>query len=60
MSRRFLDLLSHIIVTVEVEDIGDEVKGVLIVLDIRIEPSQIEAVCEIIFVDFAEVFIASG
>lgn len=60
MSRRFLDLLSHIIVTVEVEDIGDEVKGVLIVLDIRIEPSQIEAVCEIIFVNFAEVFIASG
>lgn len=56
---RFLDLFSHVIVTVQIKDISDEVKSVLIILDIRIESSQIEAVCEIVFVDFTKVFIAS-
>lgn len=59
MSCRLLDLLSHVIVTVQVKDISDEVKGVLIILDIRVEPSKIEAVREIVFVDLAEIFIAS-
>lgn len=56
---RFLDMLSHIIVTVQVKDICNEVESVLIILDIRIEPSKVESVCEIIFVDLAEIFIAS-
>ena len=59
MSCRFLDLLSHVIITIQVENVSDEVKSVLIVLDICIEASKVEAVGEIVFVDFAEVFIAS-
>ena len=59
MPCRLLDLLSHIIVTVQVKYISDEIKSVLIILDISIEPSKIEAVCEIVFIDFAEVFVAS-
>ena len=59
MPCRFLDLLSHVIVTVQIKDISDEVKSVLIILDIRVEPSKVEAVCEVVFVDFAKVFIAS-
>ncbi len=59
MPCRFLDLLPHIIVTVKVKDISDEVKSILIILDIRIEPSKVEAIREIVFVDLAEIFVAS-
>lgn len=59
MPRRFLNLLSHIIVTIQVEDISDEIKSVLVILDICIEPSEVEPVCKVIFVNLAEVFIAS-
>lgn len=59
MPCRLLDLLSHVIITVQIKDVSDEVKSVLIILDICVEPSEIEAVCEIVFVDLAEVFIAS-
>lgn len=41
---RFLDLLSHVIVDLHIEYIGDEIQGVLIVLDFRIEARQVEAV----------------
>lgn len=58
MPRRFFDLLSHIIITVQVKDISDEVESVLIVLYIRVESSQVETVREIVLIDFAEVFVA--
>ena len=59
MPCRFLNLFSHIIVTIQVKDIGDEVKSVLIILDIRVESSQVEAVRKIVFVNLAEIFIPS-
>ena len=59
MPCRFLDLLSHIIVAVQVKDISDEVESVLIVLHIGIESSKVETVCEVVFVNLAKVFIAS-
>ena len=59
MPRRFLDLLSHIIIAVQVKHISDEVEGVLIVLDIGIESSKVETVGEVVFVNLAKVFIAS-
>lgn len=55
---RFLDCLAHLIITVEVEDICDEVKCVLVVLDLGIESSQVESVGEVVLVDFAEVLIS--
>ena len=58
MPCRFLNLLSHIIVTVQVKDVSDEIKSVLVILNIRVEPSKVKAVCEIVFVDLAEIFIA--
>lgn len=60
MPCRLLDLLSHIVIAVQVEDIGDKVKSVLIILDIRVEPSKVEAVREIVLVNFAEIFVSSG
>ncbi len=59
MPCRFLDLLSHIIVTVKVKDISDEVESILIILDIRIEPSKVEAIREIVFINLAEIFVTS-
>ena len=56
---RFLNLLSHIVVTIQVKHISDKVEGILIILDIGVEPCKIEAVCEIVFVNLAEIFVAS-
>lgn len=55
----FLNLLPHIIVAVQIKDIGDEIKGILIVLDVGVEAGKVEAVGKVVFVDFAKVFIAS-
>jgi hypothetical protein len=54
-----LDLLAHVVVHLHVEDICDQVQRVLVVLDLRIEACEVEAVGQIILVDFAEVLVAS-
>ena len=59
MTGRLLDLLPHLIVTVQIEDIGDKVEGVLVVLNIGVEACKVEAVGEIVFVDFAKVLVAA-
>ena len=59
MPGRLLNLVTHIIITVEVKDVSDKIKSVLVVLNVCIESRQIEPVCEIVFVDFAIVFVAS-
>lgn len=57
---RLLDGLAHVIVAVKVEDIGDQVERILIVLNFGVETRQVESVCEVLFVDFAEVLVTSG
>ena len=59
MPRRFLDLLLHIIIAVQVKYVGDKVEGVLIVLDFSIESSEIEPVCEVVFIYFAKILVAT-
>ena len=58
MARRFLDLLTHLIIAVEVEDIGDKVESILVVLNVSVEAGEVEAVGQIVFIDLAEIFIA--
>lgn len=58
MAGRFLDLLTHLIIAVEVEDIGDKVESILVVLNVSVEAGEVEAVGQIVFIDLAEVFIA--
>ena len=53
-----LDLFSHVIVAVEVEDVCDQVQRILIVLDLRVESGEVETICEIFFVYFAEILIS--
>lgn len=59
MSSRLFNLLPHIIIAIEVEDIGHEIQRVLVVLYVGIEPCQVEAVGQIVFIDFAKIFVAS-
>ena len=60
MPRCLLNLLSHVVVDLHVKDVGHKVQRILIVLDLRIQAGQVEAIREIVFVNLAEVFIASG
>lgn len=59
MSGGFFYLLSHIVVAVEVKHVGNQIKGILIVLNLSVESSKVEPVREVFFVDLTEVFIAS-
>lgn len=54
-----LNLLPHVVVDFHVEDVGYEVEGILVVLHFCVQSSQVEAIREIVLVDFAEVFIAA-
>lgn len=58
VARRLLYSLPHIVVTVEIEDIGDQIKSILVVLDFRVQARQVETICQIVLVDFTEVLIA--
>ncbi len=51
--------LAHLIVAVEVKDIGNEVEGILVVLDLGVEARQVEAVSQVVLVYLAKVFVAS-
>jgi len=59
MARRFLYRLSHVIVAVEIEHVGDQVKGILVVLDLGVEAREVKAIRKIVFVDLAEVLVAA-
>lgn len=56
--RRLLDGLAHLIVALEIKDIGDEIQGILVILDFRVKARQVEPVGEVVFVDFAKVLVA--
>lgn len=55
-----LDRVPHLLVTVDFEGVRDQVQGMLVVLDFRIQPGQVEAIQNVVFVNLAEVFVAAG
>jgi len=59
MPRALLDLLAHVIVHLHVEDVRNEVQCILIILHFRVKASEVEPVRQVIFVDLAEVLIAT-
>lgn len=59
MSCRLLDRLSHLIVAIKIEHIRNKIQGVLIVLHLSLQTRQIESVGKVVFVDLAEIFVAS-
>lgn len=60
MTSGFLNLLAHVIIAIKVEDVGDKVKSILIVLDVGVEAGEIEAVGQVVFVNLAEILVAAG
>lgn len=60
MAGRLLDGLAHVIVAVEVEDVGDQVERILVVLDFCVQARKVEPICEVLLVDLAEVLVTSG
>lgn len=60
MTSGFLNLLAHVVIAIEVEDVGDKVESILIVLDVGVETSEIEAVGQVVFVNLAEILVAAG
>lgn len=59
VSSRLLNCLPHVIVAVKIEDVGDQVESILVVLNVGIEACQVESVGKVVFVDLAKVLIAS-
>jgi hypothetical protein len=59
MAGGLFNRFTHIIFTVEVEDVGNKVESILIVLDLGVEAGKIETVCQVLFVNFAEVFVSA-
>jgi hypothetical protein len=60
MAGRLFDGFAHVVFAVEVEDVCDEIKGILIVLNLGVEAGEIEAVCQVLLVDLAEVLVSAG
>jgi hypothetical protein len=58
VSSGLLNRLAHVIVAVEIEDVGDEVQRILVVLDLGVEARQVEAIRQVVLVYLAEVLIA--
>lgn len=59
MASALLDLLAHIVVDFHVEDIGDEVEGILVILNFGIKPGKVKAIGKVVFINLAEVFVAT-
>jgi hypothetical protein len=59
MPSGLFDLLAHVILTIEVEDIRHKIERILVVLDLSVETSKVETVGKVFFVDFTEVFVTT-
>lgn len=59
VSCRLLNLLADLVVAVKVEDVGDQVQGILIVLDLRLQTRQVETVGQVLLIDLAKVLVTA-
>lgn len=59
VSGRFFNLLTHVIIAVEVKYVGDEIEGILVVLNIHVDASKVESVGKVVFIDLAIVFVST-
>lgn len=60
MAGRLFDCFTHVVFAVKVEDVCDEIKSILIVLNLGVEAGEIETVCQVLLVDLAEVLVSAG
>lgn len=59
VSGALLNLLTHVIVDLHVKNVGHKIERILIVLNFRVKASQVEAIGQIVFINFAVVLIAA-
>lgn len=59
MACRLFYRLSHVIFTVELENVGDQIQSMLIVVNLSLQTSEIEAICEVFLVNLAKILVAS-
>jgi hypothetical protein len=57
---RLFDCFAHVIFAVKVKDVCDEIKSILVVLNLGVETREIETVCQVLLVDLAEVLVSAG
>lgn len=43
--RGFFYHLPHVVIAVEVEDVGHKIEGMLVILNLRVKACQVEPVC---------------
>lgn len=60
VASRLFDNIAHLLVQVLIKIVGDQVQSLRVVLDLRVQSSQVEAVQDVLLVDLAKVFIALG
>jgi len=60
MAGRLFDCFPHVVFTVKVKDVCDEIESILVVLNLGVETSEIETVCQVLLVDLAEVLVSTG
>lgn len=51
---------AEVILEVFVEVVGDEVEGLGVVLDFGVQACEVEAIEDVVFFDFAKVFVPLG
>lgn len=55
-----LYLFPHVVVYFHVEDIGDQIQSILVVLYFCVEACEVKTIRQVVLVDFAKVLIATG
>lgn len=59
MPRRLFNLFSHVVLTLKIELVSDQVQRVLIILHFRLQASQVEAVRQVFLINLTKVFVAA-
>jgi hypothetical protein len=60
VTSRLFDLLTQNIVGVEIENIGHKIKSILVVRDLGVQTREVEPISQVVLINFAKVFVATG
>ena len=60
MTGRLLDRFAHVVFAIEIKDVCDEVKGILVILNFGVETREVEPVGQVLFVYLTEVLVSTG
>lgn len=58
VSGGLFDLLAHVVITLQVENVSYKIECILVVLHLGIEVCEVESICKVVFVDLAKILVA--